>query len=251
MPDTFTHDQLLAFSLKNGRSPTPDDDVPIWCYRGWMLTRIAELHSTTAACNDRWGYHMRTIMAGRVLDEPIPKIVFGEANPRAVGLLDTWIAIPGYDLGGWHDLRTFVEWVAFALHVGEDLPALRPEIHRRLYEEVDFSEMLAYPHDYIGRTISIRKSGGWNPGNFYPTPHQVCECMVGMNFHDMIGERDPKKASVCDPCVGTGRLLLHASNYSLNLYGSDIDGLLCTITLINGALYAPWLSYPLPREFFD
>ena len=45
-------------------------------------------------------------------------------------------------------------------------------------------------------------------------------------------------------------MLLHASNYSLRLYGMDIDPLVVKISKINGALYAPWMSFPLPALFF-
>ncbi|MBK8277245.1 MAG: hypothetical protein IPK92_15865 [Nitrospira sp.] len=49
---------------------------------------------------------------------------------------------------------------------------------------------------------------------------------------------------IMDPCCGTGRMLLHASNISLRLYGMDIDPLVTLIAKINGALYVPWLAYP-------
>src|SRR5919197_815569 len=58
--------------------------------------------------------------------------------------------------------------------------------------------------------------------------------------------RDLRLTSVNDPCVGSGRMLLHASNFSLRLYGQDIDPLAVALCKINGALYAPWLSFPLP-----
>lgn len=57
--------------------------------------------------------------------------------------------------------------------------------------------------------------------------------------------KDCRRESVCDPCVGTGRMLLHASNHSLRLYGLDIDATLCKATLVNGYLYAPWMVRPL------
>jgi hypothetical protein len=41
-------------------------------------------------------------------------------------------------------------------------------------------------------------------------------------------------------------MLLHASNYSLCLYGMDIDYHCVSMTKINGALYSPWLSFPFP-----
>ena len=55
---------------------------------------------------------------------------------------------------------------------------------------------------------------------------------------------------VMEPCLGTGRMLLHASNYSLRLHGMDIDQTVLTAALVNGALYAPWMVRPFPEEIF-
>jgi hypothetical protein len=62
----------------------------------------------------------------------------------------------------------------------------------------------------------------------------------------MVIDGDAREKPVCDPCVGTGRMLLAASNYSYRLYGCDIDGTVIKATLINGYLYAPWLVKPFP-----
>jgi hypothetical protein len=35
---------------------------------------------------------------------------------------------------------------------------------------------------------------------------------------------------------------------SLRLYGQDIDPLAVAMCKVNGALYAPWLSFPLPAS---
>ena len=76
------------------------------------------------------------------------------------------------------------------------------------------------------------------------------ELIVRMTHHDISSEgRDPRSFSVCDPAVGSGRMLLHASNFSMNLWGQDIDPLAVAMCQINGALYVPWLSFPLPAHF--
>lgn len=43
-------------------------------------------------------------------------------------------------------------------------------------------------------------------------------------------------------------MLLHASNHSLYLFGQDIDAMMVQCTLINGAIYAPWIVAPPPRR---
>jgi hypothetical protein len=97
--------------------------------------------------------------------------------------------------------------------------------------------------------IASSKARGWNPTGFYPTPHSVVESMVRMTMHDAGRDgRDPRRLSDCDPCVGSGRMLLHGSNHSLRLYGQDVDLLAVAMCKINGALYAPWLVFPLPAS---
>ena len=101
------------------------------------------------------------------------------------------------------------------------------------------------PYDYFGDLLAQNAYG--KRQGFYPTPHTVAEFMTRMTMAGSDGdERDTRTLTVCDPCVGTGRLLLHASNHSLRLYGMDIDPLMCQATLVNGYLYAPWLVRPLP-----
>jgi hypothetical protein len=57
------------------------------------------------------------------------------------------------------------------------------------------------------------------------------------------GETDVRLKTVMDPCVGTGRMLLHASNFSYCLYGCDIDPLVVMISRCNAALYSPWMAF--------
>jgi N-6 DNA Methylase len=95
----------------------------------------------------------------------------------------------------------------------------------------------------------MSKTRGWNPTGFFPTPHSVVEMMVRMTLQEQAKDgQEPRTRSVCDPAVGSGRMLLHASNLTLNLWGQDIDPMAVTMCKINGALYAPWLSFPLPAS---
>jgi hypothetical protein len=65
------------------------------------------------------------------------------------------------------------------------------------------------------------------------------------------GDSDNRLKSVNEPCVGTGRMLLYASNYSLILSGQDINLTCVKATLVNGYLYAPWMVKPLDFLFAD
>ena len=140
-----------------------------------------------------------------------------------------------------------LDWLCWGLVLNREEPRLGEEVNEKLYRQVNLEPLLEKPHDYLGAHVSESKARGWNPTGFYPTPHNVVECMVRMVMHDAGKDgRDPRTYSVCDPAVGSGRMLLHASNVSMALYGQDIDPLAVAMCKINGALFAPWMSFPLP-----
>jgi hypothetical protein len=137
-------------------------------------------------------------------------------------------------------------WV---LALSKEPPRLSEGINEKLYRKVNLGPMIERPYDYLGDFVAQGKAKGWNPTAFYPTPHNVVELMVQMTMADSSRKGgDSRKLSVNDPCCGSGRMLLHASSYSLNLWGQDIDPLAIAMCKINGALYAPWLSFPLPNS---
>jgi hypothetical protein len=240
---------VYDFLQEHGRLPKLGDPEPPWTFKGWALPYVQQIHALHPDVPDRWGYLLRTLEAGHLLDEPIPPIHFGPTNQQVAGMLDRWTGTVGWDMGGWSDFRVLVEWLGWSLGVLGECPDLKDATHEKLYRDVNLVPLLESPRDYLGMWVSERKAAGWNPSGFYPTPHEVCELMIAMTMHDYGEEgRDARTASVCDPCVGTGRMLLHASNLSLNLYGQDIDHLVCSICKINGALYAPWIVCPLGEE---
>lgn len=243
---------LDRFLGQHGRLPRLGDVPAPWHYRGWLLPYVIQLHTVVPAVADRWGYHRRTLEAGRLLDEPIPPITFGPPDPKVFGLLRDWSGLVGRDCGGWSDFRTLLDWLGWGLALTREPPPLAGAVNERLYRQVNLGPLLARPHDYLGDHVASGKARSWNPTGFYPTPHAVVELMVRMTLHDTGKDgRDPRTCSVCDPCVGSGRMLLHASNFSLALFGQDIDSLAVAMCKINGALYAPWLSFPLPASILN
>jgi hypothetical protein len=237
---------LVAFIARTGRLPHLSDSQAPWSFRGWLLPYVIQLHALIPAVANRWGYYLRTLEAGKLLDQPIPQIVFGPPDNKVFSLLQDWSWLIGRDCGGWSDFHNLVDWLCWALAVGQQ-PALSDEVNEKLYRQVDITPLLQPPYDYLGEYVSRGKARGWNPTGFYPTPHSVVECMVQMTMQGTNSEgRDPRTYPVNDPCVGSGRMLLHASNRSLCLFGQDIDPLAIAMCKVNGALYAPWLSFPLP-----
>ena len=204
---------LSAFVSLHGRLPQLGDKPAPWHYRGWLLFYIIQLHALLPAVGDRWGYYLRILEAGKLLAEPIPPITFGPADNKVFSLLRQWSQLIGYDCGGWSDFRSLLDWLGWALALSREEPRLSDAVNEKLYRQVDLTPLLETPHDYLGAYVAAGKANGWNPTAFYPTPHPVVECMVRLLMHDATkDDGDPRLRSACDPCAGSGRMLLHASN---------------------------------------
>jgi hypothetical protein len=137
----------------------------------------------------------------------------------------------------------FFKWLLWGFGEGEERPRICAEVNEYLYKTFNLDLLIRHPHDYLGDILAETKSGYWNnPNAFYPTPHCVCQAMAEMQLSDAAEDADDLKTkSVLDPCVGTGRMLMYASNYSLFLHGTDIDRMCVNACKINGYLYMPWL----------
>ena len=242
---------LSRFFIENGRLPHITDEIKPWQYKGWLLPYVVEIQRVHPNIPDRYGYYFRTLDAGKLTAEKIPQMTFYsefDRNGNAVKReLEKWETIISRSFGVWDGFRVLIDWFSWALGVENEPPKLNDKINEELYRTVNVGPLLLSPCDYFGSYLAEKKAGGWNSNAFFPTPHVVVEMMTRITFSKDIDNRRKKTE---DPCVGTGRMLLHASNYSLRLYGCDIDALVVKITKINGALYAPWLAFPFPEEIF-
>ncbi len=248
------NDPLNDFLHKHRRLPKLGDDPPPYSYRGWLLRYVALAHTVIPEVNNRWDYHQRTLRAGRLLDEPIPSIDFlGCPDGATLKALTGWMVLTERQGSSWNGLGLFVDWLAYGLAVASQPPQIHEALQIRLYQTVQIHLLLQHPYDYFGHIISERRSTGWNPHAFFPTPTSVVDLMVQCTMDELRSHSTrsaPSSKTVLDPCCGTGRMLLSASNRSVRLYGIDIDPLLCKIAAINGALYAPWLAFPFPEHYF-
>jgi hypothetical protein len=105
--------------------------------------------------------------------------------------------------------------------------------------------MVRNGHDYMAHFAQGAENRNYNPYEgfgFFATPMTLARMMAEMTFSGADHER-AKRESVCDPCCGTGTLLLAASNYSLNLYGQDLSLSMVRMCRLNGWLYAPWMVF--------
>lgn len=221
---------------------------------GWMLPYLLGLEDMTW---QRWEYWAQTKLAGRLLPEPIPQIEWaaqhGDGSPGRRMLEKSLDCVTKHgDWRGWSSatyFEFFLDWLLFGL--GHPSQREHPKVHQdcegaseRLYQTFNLEPLLAYPHDYFGDMMAENAYG--RRAGFFPTPMEVAAMMVAMQMGD--GE-DMRAKTVCDPALGTGRMILCASNYSLRLYGQDIMPLVIKACLVNAYLYAPWIVRPF--DFLD
>jgi hypothetical protein len=89
LPSALSAD-LVTFLNQHQRFPRLGDALAPWHYRGWLLAYVILIHETCPSVADRWGYHLRTLAGGRLLDEPIPQIVFGTPDTKVISMLHEW-----------------------------------------------------------------------------------------------------------------------------------------------------------------
>lgn len=212
---------------------------------GWLLPMLLEIETV---CWGRWEHWTKLKEAGNVIDEPIPQIQFDPheaslARKMHENALNSIVRHGDWrGWSGWENFNYYLDWLLYALgHPGQpDLPS-EPQTGAfgRLYQTFCLEAMIAWPADIFGDLLADNAHG--KHAGFYPTPHPISEMMARML---MAGE-DCRLQTVCDPCVGTGRMLLHASNHSYRLYAQDIDVTVIKAALVNGYCFAPWLVRPL------
>ena len=246
IPEQINAPDLQAFIASHGRFPRLGDEVQPWLYRGWLLGYVvlADLHPNAPG---RWNHYLAILSKGSLIEKPIPQISFSDCMDRTgLKMIENCIEIVTRREATWSAFQVFVDWLAWALGVTDRIPKLEDDTNERLYRTFNLEPLLLHPHDFLGAILADSRGNGWNPHAFFPTPHGVCELMARMMMHDDRGP-EMRTKSVMDPALGTARMLLHASNYSYNLYGCDIDPLVVQIAKINGALYAPWMTFPFPE----
>lgn len=240
--------------------------------RGWLMPYLLEGDAVFG--HGRIAWWLDAADAGELPDGPIPQIDFREASDATVrDNLPTMLPGPslsadgarrhiqtliGEMRGGWESLTFLIRWLAWGLGVGhQDSPpssgiGMTEEWNDLLYRGFQLGRLQAADADVLGYLLAERQGKGWNPTAFFPTPMNVCTMMEQMVMGDvgsvLKGGRDARLASVCDPCVGTGRMLLAASNASVNLWGADIDQTMVDACAVNMALFAPWAVYQTPAH---
>jgi hypothetical protein len=222
----------------------PDADVHRELERGWLVPYLFDVDALTW---NRWDYWCRIQEQRALPPDPIPQIEFldsGHARTRKLWEHIFDQVAPYWQ--GWSSseyIGYVLDWFLYGFgHVTELPREPTPGASDRLYQAVDIGPMMLWPYDYLGdifADMAIGKHGG-----FYPTPLSLVRLMVEMTM-GCATVKDQRLATTCDPCLGTGRMLLLASNHTLSLAGQDINSLIVKAALVNGYLYAPWMVKPI------
>lgn len=238
--------QSKEFTIPKYKNPT---DLDGKIYRGWLRNYLFSFDSTTWG---RWDYWLEMKCQGKLLDTPIPQITFeNAAHPLPLKMLNNCIEHAQEQGYGYIQAVEFlINWIlyGFADPTIEKLSLPVDSILHNIWYQIFVLPMLQlWPYDYFGELLS-QAGYGQKSNAFYPTPLSICDLMTRLlNTDKKISMAD----TVHDPCVGTGRTLLEASNCSLRLSGGDINGTVLDALRINFWLYAPWGVAPLPDQFFE
>jgi len=147
-------------------------------------------------------------------------------------------------VGAHEAWNSFVEWLlwGFAAPIQKEFPSRVDDgTSWHWYTTFNLGLLMKFPCDYMAwascEIAGMARSGSRN--GYFPTPGHVVQAMVEMTM----AEADKAK-KVCDPCLGTGVMLLYASNYSLRLFGQDIALDKVKMASANSFIYVPWLALP-------
>jgi len=231
---------LRQYLVEHERLPRIGEDRQPWEYSGWQIPYLILADSLT---NKRWGYFLSLWLDLRLPDEPIPEIVFSTSNAgqRALQGLEKTL----FHHAGSFAWRTTLEWLGWGLGLLDEAPKIPTEISEKLYRSFNLELLLKEAADHLGVYLSESMARGSKKGTgFFPTPMHLSQIMVSMT----VGSEDVRLKTINDPAVGTGSFLLAASNHSLLLSGNDINADCVLSTRIQGALYAPWLTWGIPAQ---
>ena len=202
--------------------------------RDWLRPYLFQLQS-------RWAFWV-DILQTKKKPEAIPEILFlnspkAEVLKHLKNLLTDYICYSS-SVG----LSEFLDWLLWGFGEGNERAKISEKVNEYWYKTFNLDLLTENPYDYLGDLMAERKMGRWNnPAGFYATPHPIVQMMVSITMK----KNKDITSSVYDPAVGTGRMLLEASNYSLNLFGQDIDYNCVKACKVNGYLYVPWLVKPM------
>ena len=222
-------------------------------YTGWMIPFIIAVDKMLLG--GRWLWWLTALMYGRIPNEPLPKINFHEISEsddaKAVNKhLEEMISRLEGKYGSWlESLEVFVDWLLWGIAEGNYPERLKDEDHAYLYQNFQVGLLQQTPADYLGAMVEhYKRKNKDNRHSFFVTPMPIIRFMSSSTA--MLSDKEKGIFnSYFDPCVGSGRFLMGNGNYTIFLYGQDIDPLMVKLCKWNVHLYQPWGALPVrPTE---
>ena len=206
--------------------------------KGWLLPYLIALDKMFFR---RWEYWTEAVLKDRIPNEPIPYIRFQSPHSYPEGLVSKNLkqCLDYAEYSSSNVLELFINWLLWGFNHGKSFPPVNARTDDYWYRTFNLGLFYKEPADHLALLAADRNVG--KAGGYFPTPANVVEMIVRMNFGSE-PKPEHKRMSVCDPCSGSGIMLLYASNYSLNLYGMDINPLITKIAIVNSFIYVPWLA---------
>lgn len=205
---------------------------------------------------ERWAYWLWIVEYNELPAEPISYIPFeNQPDPTDAKAIQDVLQYAVRRHFSWYD-EAWLWMVKWLLHgfgrkgLESELERIPEDVKVQWYRTFNLANLLNSPCDWSahilqgGLRADKRTRSAWSKSTgFYSTPMNICTMMARMNFDTYDRLTDTRLLTTLDPCVGTGSMLLAASNYSLRLYGQDIVDDLCLCSELNGWLWMPWLVH--------
>lgn len=215
--------------------------------QGWLIPYLTALDQMFYK---RWSYWTKAVMEDRIPKEPIPCIEFQMPVMYTEQLVKKNLksCLDRASCKYSNAFEKFMDWLLWGFNRGKAFPDIDERLDDYWYRTFNLGLFYKEPADHLADLVTEYNG---NFGGYFPTPANVVQMMTTMTMGDK-PIHEHKKNSVMDPCSGSGIMLLYASNYSLNLYGQDINALMCKVATVNAFIYVPWLAYrPKHLTMFD
>ena len=215
--------------------------------KGWLIPYLTALDQMFYK---RWSYWTRAVLVDKIPKEPIPHIEFQMPMMYSEQLVKKNLkqCLDRASYRYTNIFEKFIDWLLWGFNQGKNFPGINERTDDHWYRTFNLGLFYKEPADHLA-DLATEYNGSF--GGYFPTPANIVQMMTVMTMGDKPKHKH-KIQSVLDPCVGSGIMLMYASNYSLNLYGMDISHLMCKVATVNAFIYVPWLAYrPKHLTMFD
>jgi len=208
--------------------------------QGW-----GALRQTLFDLSDRWKWWSWAMLYKEIPTIPYPKKDFAlhfDSSAPPYRLIEACVKPFPYDRNAFENLVDFLLY-GFGDSDIKSIQHIPGEQIKHFNDTLDLGIFYRYPGDYWGHYLEMGMSHSMRSGTgFFSTPPSVCQMMVEMTIPD-----DPNNItrSFCDPCAGTMRMGLFASNKNLiMIYGMEVAYSIHKIAKLNAFLYLPPSAMP-------